>query len=78
MRVIEITQHGGPEVLQIRERPMPDFKPGEVVIKVHAAGVNRPDVFQRSGNYAPHLAPRIYLASKLRGKLLMEISPIRI
>ena len=53
MRVIEITQHGGPEVLQIRERPVPDFKTGEVVIKVHAAGINRPDVFQRSGNYAP-------------------------
>ena len=53
MRVIEITQHGGPDVLQIRERPVPVFKAGELLIKVHAAGVNRPDVFQRSGNYAP-------------------------
>ncbi|MBC7490173.1 MAG: NAD(P)H-quinone oxidoreductase [Glaciimonas sp.] len=53
MRVIEITQPGGPDVLQIRERPIPAFKVGEVLIKVHAAGINRPDVFQRMGNYAP-------------------------
>jgi NADPH2:quinone reductase len=51
MRAIEITQYGGPEVLQPCERPMPELKPGEVLIKVHAAGVNRPDVFQRQGNY---------------------------
>jgi NADPH2:quinone reductase len=51
MRAIEITHPGGPEVLQICERPMPTPKAGEVLIKVHAAGVNRPDVFQRTGNY---------------------------
>ncbi|MDO8299179.1 NAD(P)H-quinone oxidoreductase [Lacisediminimonas sp.] len=51
MRAIEIVQPGGPEVLQICERPMPVLKAGEVLIKVHAAGVNRPDVFQRTGNY---------------------------
>ncbi|KAF3996098.1 NAD(P)H-quinone oxidoreductase [Glaciimonas immobilis] len=53
MRVIEITTPGAPEVLQVRERPMPVFKAGELLIKVHAAGINRPDVFQRAGNYAP-------------------------
>ncbi|WP_194714057.1 NAD(P)H-quinone oxidoreductase [Noviherbaspirillum soli] len=51
MRAIEITQPGAPEVLQLCERPMPVAKPGEVIIKVHAAGINRPDVFQRTGNY---------------------------
>jgi NADPH2:quinone reductase len=51
MRAIEITQPGGPEVLQLCDRPMPVAKPGEVIIKVHAAGINRPDVFQRTGNY---------------------------
>ena len=51
MRAIEITQPGGPDVLKICERPMPVLKSGEVLIKVHAAGVNRPDVFQRTGNY---------------------------
>lgn len=51
MRAIEITQPGGPEVLQLCERPMPEAKPGEVLIKVYAAGINRPDVLQRTGNY---------------------------
>lgn len=51
MRAIEIKQPGGPEVLQLCERPMPVLKSGEVLIKVHAAGVNRPDVLQRLGHY---------------------------
>jgi NADPH2:quinone reductase len=53
MRAIEITQPGGPEVLRPAERPVPALKAGEVLIKVHAAGINRPDVFQRLGQYAP-------------------------
>ena len=52
MRAIEISQFGGPEVLQLCERPVPQLQAGEVLIKVHAAGINRPDVFQRMGNYA--------------------------
>jgi NADPH2:quinone reductase len=51
MRAIEITQPGPPDVLKLCERPMPQPKAGEVLIKVHAAGVNRPDVLQRTGNY---------------------------
>lgn len=51
MRAIEIKEFGGPEVLQACERPVPELKAGEILIKVHAAGVNRPDVFQRTGNY---------------------------
>ncbi len=51
MRAIEIVQPGGPEVLQACERPMPVPKAGEVLIRVLAAGVNRPDVLQRTGNY---------------------------
>ena len=51
MRAIEIIHPGGPEVLTPCERPMPTLKAGEVLIKVHAAGVNRPDVLQRTGNY---------------------------
>ena len=42
MRAIEIIQPGGPGVLQPCERPMPQLKPGEVLIRVLAAGVNRP------------------------------------
>jgi NADPH2:quinone reductase len=51
MRAIEITQPGAPDVLKLCERPMPVLKTGEILIKVHAAGVNRPDVLQRTGNY---------------------------
>ncbi|QYF92388.1 NAD(P)H-quinone oxidoreductase [Massilia sp. PAMC28688] len=51
MRAIEIKQSGGPEVLQLCERPLPQLASGEVLIRVHAAGVNRPDVLQRLGHY---------------------------
>ncbi len=51
MRAIEITQPGKPEVLQACERPQPVPGRGEVLIRVHAAGVNRPDVLQRMGRY---------------------------
>jgi NADPH2:quinone reductase len=51
MRAIEITKFGPPDVLKPCERPVPALKPGEVLIKVHAAGVNRPDVIQRTGHY---------------------------
>ena len=53
MTVIEISQPGGPEVLKPTERPMVQPAAGEVLIKVHAAGVNRPDVLQRAGMYPP-------------------------
>ena len=53
MKAIVITLAGGPEVLQIEERPRPAIAPAEVLVKVSAAGVNRPDVYQRKGNYPP-------------------------
>lgn len=53
MKVIEITRPGGPEVLQIAERPRPAPGDGEILIRVEAAGVNRPDVQQRRGLYPP-------------------------
>ncbi|MDA5498420.1 NAD(P)H-quinone oxidoreductase [Yersinia aleksiciae] len=53
MVAIEITQSGGPEVLVPVTRPIPMPASGEVLIKVSAAGVNRPDVMQRRGQYAP-------------------------
>lgn len=53
MRAVAISQPGPADVLQIAERPVPAFKAGELLIKVHAAGINRPDVLQRLGKYAP-------------------------
>jgi NADPH2:quinone reductase len=51
MNVIEIASFGGPDVLRLGQRPVPVAGPGEVLIRVSASGVNRPDVLQRSGLY---------------------------
>jgi NADPH2:quinone reductase len=51
MRAVEITQPGGPEVLKPADRPKPVPRENEILVKVAAAGVNRPDVLQRTGNY---------------------------
>lgn len=53
MTVIEIAASGGPDVLRPASRPRPEPGPGDVLIKVAAAGVNRPDVMQRQGKYPP-------------------------
>ncbi len=53
MRAVEISQAGGPEVLRLCDRPVPEPRAGEVVIRVAYAGVNRPDALQRAGLYAP-------------------------
>ena len=53
MTVIEIAAPGGPEQLRLAQRPVPRPGDGEVLIKVAAAGVNRPDVMQRQGRYPP-------------------------
>jgi putative PIG3 family NAD(P)H quinone oxidoreductase len=53
MRVIEVAKSGGPEVLRLAWRDIPQPAPGEVLIRVTAAGVNRPDVMQRQGKYPP-------------------------
>lgn len=53
MRAVEISKPGGPEVLKLVERPVPQAGPGQIVIRLKAAGVNRPDALQRMGAYAP-------------------------
>ncbi|UUZ68660.1 NAD(P)H-quinone oxidoreductase [Polaromonas sp. P1(28)-13] len=51
MKVVEITSYGAPDVLRLGSRPAPVPGAGEVLIRVSASGVNRPDVLQRTGNY---------------------------
>ena len=53
MQAVEITAFGPPEGLKIGERPMPQAGKGELLIRVSASGINRPDVIQRKGHYAP-------------------------
>lgn len=59
MTLIEITTPGGPEVLKPRQVPVPSPAAGEILIRVHAAGVNRPDALQRPGTYPmkPGMSP---------------------
>ncbi len=51
MRYIDTPEFGAPEVMKLAEGPEPSFRNNEVLIKVAAAGVKRPDVIQRQGNY---------------------------
>jgi NADPH2:quinone reductase len=51
MHIVEITTHGAPEVLRVAQRPVPQAGEGELLIRVSASGVNRPDVLQRMGHY---------------------------
>jgi NADPH2:quinone reductase len=53
MRLVACEGHGGPEVMRIVSGPVPQPGPGEILIEVHAAGVNRPDIQQRRGAYPP-------------------------
>ena len=53
MKVVEISKFGGPDVLTIAERELPIPNAGEVLIRVSAAGINRPDIMQRKGLYPP-------------------------
>ena len=57
MRVIEVGRRGGPEVLNVAERAAPDPGPGQVVVRIAAAGVNFMDIYQREGvgGYRPAL-----------------------
>ncbi len=53
MQAVEISSFGAPEVLRLGERPVPVPAAGELLIRVGASGINRPDVLQRMGHYAP-------------------------
>ena len=53
MRAVAIREPGGPEVLEVEERPAPELGEEEILVAVAAAGVNRPDVMQRKGQYPP-------------------------
>jgi NADPH2:quinone reductase len=71
MAFVDLQGFGGPETLVPAEGPLPSPGPGEVLIKVAAAGVNRPDVLQRKGGYAPppgaSLVPGLEVAGEVVG-----------
>src|SRR5207245_437949 len=75
MRAAIITRPGGPEVLEIQERPAPRPSPGEVLVRVHASALNRADLLQRAGNYpAPPGAPKDIPGLEFAGEVA-ELGP---
>ncbi len=70
MRAVIAPNPGGPEVLTLVERPTPTPGPGEILIKVAAAGVNRPDVLQRLGGYHPPPGASDVLGLEVAGEIV--------
>lgn len=69
MRFITHGSGGGPEILTVTEGPVPAPGPGEVLIEVHHAGVNRPDVLQRAGKYPPPAGASPVLGLEVAGRV---------
>ena len=75
MIAIEISSFGGPEVLRPVERPSPEPGVNEVLVEVHAAGVNRPDLMQRQGKYPPPPGAPDVPGLEISGTIL-EVGPV--
>jgi NADPH:quinone reductase-like Zn-dependent oxidoreductase len=63
MKAIRVHEFGGPEVLRYEEAPFPELKPGEVLVRVHAVGINPPDWYLRDGykQLPPEMRPSVPL-----------------
>lgn len=70
MKVVEMEGTGGPEVLRVGTRPLPRPAPGEVLIRVRAAGVNGPDLVQRRGHYPPPEGASDLLGLEVSGEVV--------
>ena len=75
MKAVEIARPGGPEVLRPVERPLPVLQPGEVLIRVAAAGVNGPDLMQRKGLYPPPAGASDLLGLEVSGEIAAMSGP---
>lgn len=71
MRFIDLPSHGGPEVMKISQAPLPKPAKGEILVKVEAAGVNRPDVAQRQGTYPPPKGASPILGLEIAGEVVV-------
>ncbi len=81
MQAIECAGAGGPDVLKLATRPMPVAKPGEVLLKVAAAGINRADMMQRAGNYPPPPGASDILGLEAAGEIVAtagDVGPLRV
>lgn len=70
MRYVDLPTHGGPEVMRLATGPLPHPRPGEILVRVEAAGVNRPDVAQRQGTYPPPKDASPILGLEIAGEVV--------
>ncbi|ENN86121.1 Quinone oxidoreductase protein [Rhizobium freirei PRF 81] len=70
MRFVDLPTFGAPEVMAIARKPLPTLKPGEILVRVEAAGVNRPDVAQRQGTYPPPKDASPILGLEIAGEVV--------
>lgn len=70
MQVVEMSGLGGPQVLRLAQRPQPVAAVGEVLIRVAASGINRPDIVQRQGHYAPPAGACDLLGLEVAGEIV--------
>jgi len=69
MRAIVVAQPGGPEMMRIGEVPTPEAGPGELLVRIRAAGVNRADLSQRQGNYPPPPGASTIMGMEVAGEI---------
>jgi len=83
MKVIQLHEFGGPEVLQYEEAPIPELKPGEVLVRVHAVGINPPDWYLRDGftmlplEWQPKVAFPVVLGTDISGVVEMVADDVK-
>ena len=77
MKAIEIAAPGGPDVLRLVERPVPAPRADEVLLRVAAAGVNRPDIMQRQGKYPPPLGASDIPGLEIAGEVVAAAAELR-
>jgi NADPH2:quinone reductase len=73
VKAIRVAEHGGPEVLRLQEVDVPPVGPGQVRVRLHAAGVNFIDVYQRRGSYRS--APLPYIPGREGAGIVAEVGP---
>lgn len=70
MHFVDLPSFGGPEVMRIAQGPLPQPGPGEILVRVEAAGVNRPDIAQRQGTYPPPKGASPILGLEIAGEVV--------
>ncbi|KRD64204.1 MULTISPECIES: NAD(P)H-quinone oxidoreductase [Sinorhizobium/Ensifer group] len=70
MNFVDLPAPGGPENMVLKKGPLPEIKPGDILVRVEAAGINRPDVLQRKGDYPPPPGASPILGLEVAGEVV--------